>query len=449
MANVVSSAPHHQIDIDNDDNDDMSVSKRKPHAPAVADAAASAPVAPYNAPVAAAQRFGAVVLDDYRSGSAFISAAGVANLKFYKYTGDDRSFLGRLVLFQLYGWMAYQCPLWLAPNLLTLAGLLCNLLALLLCGLFVVPMFGGAAVPPSPAVLVAVGSLLWLYQALDNMDGKQARRTGSSSALGELFDHVCDCSCVTVFTMVVASCVGLDVYSMLVMSWLSILGFHLSHWEEYYTNTLVMGALNGPTEAILAIVAAIYWTALVGADWWSVAVPGLADVTRRDAILWLFCGSAALTSLMYAQNTIATVRRLGVPLTQALSELLPLLIGAAANGVWFWASVQTNGWNRDIASQSPVLFTLQAGLFIAYLETRLLTQRICRERAPVLYLINAPAVFAAALNVAEYAGWLVLDEPTLLLVVFAVHLLFFANCVFSITTQLTAALKINVFTIPY
>jgi hypothetical protein len=30
---------------------------------------------------------------------------------------------------------------------------------------------------------------LWTYQALDALDGKQARRTGSSSPLGELFDH--------------------------------------------------------------------------------------------------------------------------------------------------------------------------------------------------------------------------------------------------------------------
>jgi ethanolaminephosphotransferase len=27
---------------------------------------------------------------------------------------------------------------------------------------------------------------------MDNMDGKQARRTGTSSALGMLFDHACD-----------------------------------------------------------------------------------------------------------------------------------------------------------------------------------------------------------------------------------------------------------------
>ena len=39
-------------------------------------------------------------------------------------------------------------------------------------------------------VTAAVG--LFVYQALDAIDGKQARRTGSATPLGELFDHGCD-----------------------------------------------------------------------------------------------------------------------------------------------------------------------------------------------------------------------------------------------------------------
>jgi phosphatidylglycerophosphate synthase len=38
--------------------------------------------------------------------------------------------------------------------------------------------------------LTALG--LFVYQSLDAIDGKQARRTGTSSPLGELFDHGCD-----------------------------------------------------------------------------------------------------------------------------------------------------------------------------------------------------------------------------------------------------------------
>ncbi|RMJ25650.1 Sn-1,2-diacylglycerol cholinephosphotransferase [Aspergillus sp. HF37] len=31
---------------------------------------------------------------------------------------------------------------------------------------------------------------MWMYSTLDNIDGKQARRTGTSSGLGELFEYV-------------------------------------------------------------------------------------------------------------------------------------------------------------------------------------------------------------------------------------------------------------------
>ena len=39
---------------------------------------------------------------------------------------------------------------------------------------------------------MALAITMFLYQTLDAIDGKQARRTGSSNALGELFDHGCD-----------------------------------------------------------------------------------------------------------------------------------------------------------------------------------------------------------------------------------------------------------------
>lgn len=37
----------------------------------------------------------------------------------------------------------------------------------------------------------------FIYQTMDAVDGKQARRTGTSSPLGQLFDHGCDA--VTLF----------------------------------------------------------------------------------------------------------------------------------------------------------------------------------------------------------------------------------------------------------
>lgn len=48
-----------------------------------------------------------------------------------------------------------------------------------------------AEVPP--AWTFYYGALcIFLYQTFDAVDGKQARRTGTSGPLGQLFDHGCD-----------------------------------------------------------------------------------------------------------------------------------------------------------------------------------------------------------------------------------------------------------------
>jgi ethanolaminephosphotransferase len=46
---------------------------------------------------------------------------------------------------------------------------------------------------------------LFLYQTLDAIDGKQARRTGSSSPLGELFDHGCDAVSTSMLVIIINS----------------------------------------------------------------------------------------------------------------------------------------------------------------------------------------------------------------------------------------------------
>lgn len=48
------------------------------------------------------------------------------------------------------------------------------------------------ATPLPSAVYLVFTACVWTYSTFDNVDGKQARRTGTSSPLGELFDHGCD-----------------------------------------------------------------------------------------------------------------------------------------------------------------------------------------------------------------------------------------------------------------
>lgn len=60
--------------------------------------------------------------------------------------------------------------------------------------------------PRWACALCAIG--LFVYQSLDAIDGKQARRTGTSTPLGELFDHGCD-SISTIF-VALSACIAVQ-----------------------------------------------------------------------------------------------------------------------------------------------------------------------------------------------------------------------------------------------
>merc|ERR1719326_1316361 len=80
----------------------------------------------------------------------------------------------------------------------------------MICTYLVFWYFEPTFTKPSPRwLMIVAGLVLWFYQTMDAMDGKQARRTGSSSPLGQLFDHGCE-SVVTIFlAMLSAMCLHL------------------------------------------------------------------------------------------------------------------------------------------------------------------------------------------------------------------------------------------------
>jgi phosphatidylglycerophosphate synthase len=79
-------------------------------------------------------------------------------------------------------------PMWMAPNLITLIGLIILALNLFLY----LPQDQTMTKEFHPHYAIFTAITLFIYQTLDAIDGKQARRTGTSSPLGQLFDHGCD-----------------------------------------------------------------------------------------------------------------------------------------------------------------------------------------------------------------------------------------------------------------
>ncbi|KAK5826283.1 hypothetical protein PVK06_021200 [Gossypium arboreum] len=99
-------------------------------------------------------------------------------------------------------------------------------------------------------------------------DGKQARRTNSSSPLGELFDHGRDALASTFETMdfgSTAMCGGDSFWFWVILS----IPFYGATWEHYFTNALILPIVNGPTEGLALIYGLHFMTAIVGAQWWA------------------------------------------------------------------------------------------------------------------------------------------------------------------------------------
>lgn len=120
--------------------------------------------------------------------AAVLSKQDLDMIAAYKYKPGAYTHLDD-ALTPFWNWAVTLLPLWMAPNLVTFIGLVGTCLASLLVTSYS-PGLDGEDVPRWCSLLFAAA--LFLYQTLDAIDGKQARRTNSSSPLGQLFDHGCD-----------------------------------------------------------------------------------------------------------------------------------------------------------------------------------------------------------------------------------------------------------------
>lgn len=137
-------------------------------------------------------------LKSNRTSYYYLTPNAVSRLPDYRYQGEDLSLLYKYVLSPLASWCVDNLtPRWVAPNAITTCGL-CWMIAAYSIVWYHCPdlyeantdVFSEGTVPRW--IFLFNCSAMLIYQTLDNMDGKQARRTGTGSALGLLFDHGCD-----------------------------------------------------------------------------------------------------------------------------------------------------------------------------------------------------------------------------------------------------------------
>ena len=180
----------------------------------------------------------------------YLHEKDLKSLDTYVYHGADYTIIENF-LNPFWTWFASFFPDWMAPNMITLIGLIINLISTLIV-LYNDPTVEGKA--PSWVYILASISLI-TYLNFDCADGKQARRLNASSPLGQLFDHGCDAINEVFILLVLSSACGTghNVHASLVMI-IQCVGFSLAQVLEYHINVLVVGnKFFGTTESILLV----------------------------------------------------------------------------------------------------------------------------------------------------------------------------------------------------
>ncbi|XP_051890864.1 choline/ethanolaminephosphotransferase 1-like isoform X2 [Pristis pectinata] len=185
-------------------------------------------------------------------------------------------------------WLVGRLPLWMAPNAITITGLALNV-----CTTLVLMLYCPTATEQAPLwAYLACALGLFVYQTLDAIDGKQARRTHSSSPLGELFDHGCD-SLSTVF-VVLGICIAVQLGTnpdwMFFCCFAGVFMFYCAHWQTYVSGTLRFGIFD-ITEAQLCIVVVQVATVVVGPSMWSMPIPVLEIQVKIVPALFVVAGA--------------------------------------------------------------------------------------------------------------------------------------------------------------
>ncbi|KAK9508595.1 hypothetical protein O3M35_006122 [Rhynocoris fuscipes] len=301
-----------------------------------------------------------------------LSPGQLKRLSDHKYSCESLSILDS-VLQPWWEWLVSKIPLWLAPNLITVIGLIINILTTLV--LVYYSPDAKAEAPWWAFILCAFG--LFAYQSLDAIDGKQARRTGTSSPLGELFDHGCD-SVSTVF-VAISACIAVQLGAypswMFFQCFCAITLFYCAHWQAYVSGTLRFGRVD-VTEAQFTIMGIHLISAFLGPEIWSIKVPviGIFELRHLIFVMTVVCCSVPLYQL-FIDICNGGVGKNGstVAGTSVLSPVIPLSL------VIVPAFIICRKSTEHVYENHPVLYILAFGLVAAKVTNRLVVAHMTRN----------------------------------------------------------------------
>eukprot|EP01135_Chromosphaera_perkinsii_P008900 Nk52_evm10s1524 gene=Nk52_evmTU10s1524 len=412
------------------------------------------------------------------SPSSYIPQRGLDALKNYKFCAVTDSPVENYIFDPFWNHIVHYFPRWLAPNSITVGGLLCCLLAYSLVTSYSHfqprehswdPAGQWVAFSAPSWVYYTTAVLFFCYITFDGVDGKQARRTGSASPLGEVVDHGVDGMVCTIMalTMCVCCSVGmnrlepvsyeassplislgesimsnlngsssssssggfvispllvddLDLLATYIICMILFVSFYLVTWESYHTGMLYFGVIS-VIEGELAVCLLLILSGVYGTAVW---VSPLGDVLTQMGVQYGSTGVLATLAgvqvkhilfsielIMGVFNVLQSIRNM-VPLWRSGKVSLTILARTCISVVFLlslsFVWIWTSPQNVLLRYNHQLLWTF--GLIQEDALLRLLIAKICKLRDFIPTFTAGHACLLLAIINANY-GRVVLGYP--------------------------------------
>jgi phosphatidylglycerophosphate synthase len=274
-------------------------------------------------------------------------------------------------------------PAGVSANLLTLAGSASQL------AVFAFVSWRAAFPSPhaSPMMHLVPALGLFVYVLLDNADGMQARRTNTSSPLGEFVDHWLDNFATFMIPLGIAMMMGVGDAAFLPLVFVAGTASWAAYWEQRASGVQRFAAI-GEMEGNLLAISCYVLTAIFGPALWEASVASIR-------VAWLVIGVTLFGFACSALRTLIRSARCRRDYLGVLLTATPILIHAAVS------RLDAGG---IVGQLTPLLLGLMLAKHVGDLQREHLLGK--RARSVDVTLIAGGAVLVAATVWAPPSGLL-------------------------------------------
>jgi len=317
----------------------------------------------------------------------YLNDAQIKGFDHYKYNCIDSSPIANYISHPFWNWAVQFYPMWLAPNVITLAGFMMCLGCFFLVSVLDWDLnrnSGPMGVDPLPNGLwLLCAFCTFMAHFLDGTDGKQARRTGASGPTGELFDHGLDSFATVPFTITIFSIFGRHEYSVTPVHLLCVLisvqvVFITTHWEKYNTGVMFLSWGYDVSQYGLALF--YLMTFFVGFRWYKFDVFSHYSFATIFECGFYACCAASLVMSVYNMHHAYMVTKTGKQsnLYEGCLPLYSCIILFTVSIIWAIKSP------TNLIELEPRTFFWAMGTTFANIACRLIIAQMSSTRAQTL-----------------------------------------------------------------